>query len=645
MKSRISESGPSRLLGVAATALLVSAGAARSATYDLKADAVNVTMPGGEVVAMWGFGPNPGSVTVPGPALVVPPGDSTLTINLTNDLPTEPVSIVLPGQAMPVDCTTGTLLPPAFFYDAGLPGDPTAVPPVPATPPRRRVRSFTAEAAPGGTQCYQWNGLTPGTYFYQSGTHPGVQVQMGLYGAASVQPAVGEVYPGVAYADEVILVLSELDPAVHAAVASGNYGPGLAVTSPVNYHPKYFLVNGVPYAPGSSIAAGNAGDEILVRFLNAGLRTHSMALFPPTPSTGGVPATYFTILAEDGKPYPYTRQGYSVYLPAGKTIDALVAPSAPGKYMLQDRTLHVTNGNAVGDAGLQAALVIGGSAVPVADNDYYTMTGNTTLTIPAPGVLGNDSGPGPMTAVLVTSTTHGSLSLASDGSFSYTPNSGYAGNDVFSYKANNGTDSNVAQVTITVSLPPVAMADSYSLPNGTTLNVAAPGILGNDSSPSGKPLTAALGAGTANGTLTLSANGSFTYVSTSNTAPSDSFTYTASDGTSTSAPATVTLTLTGHPAPVARDDTFSAPKRTGNSYTPVVLNVWANDTVTGPGVTLVSTTLKSKPSRGGTATVNPNGTISYTPKKNFVGSDVFTYTVTDSLNAVSNIARVTVNVQ
>jgi VCBS repeat-containing protein len=203
----------------------------------------------------------------------------------------------------------------------------------------------------------------------------------------------------------------------------------------------------------------------------------------------------------------------------------------------------------------------------------------------------------------------------------------------------------VAQVTITVSLPPVARADAYSLPNGTTLTVAAPGVLGNDSSPSGKPLTAAPGTSPAFGTLTLNANGSVTYVSTSNTAASDSFTYTASDGSSTSAPATVTLTLTGHPAPVARDDTFSAPKKTGNTYTPVVLNVRANDLVTGPGVTIVTTTLRSQPSRGGTATVNANGTVSYTPKKGFTGSDVFTYTITDSLGAVSNIARVTVNVR
>ena len=109
-----------------------------------------------------------------------------------------------------------------------------------------RVRSFAAEAAPGGgTAHYTWPNLRGGTYLYQSGTQPQVQVQMGLYGACTKDYAAGQAYSGVPYTTDVMLLYSEVDPALHAAVVGGNYGPGKPVTSTMEYEPKYFLVNGV----------------------------------------------------------------------------------------------------------------------------------------------------------------------------------------------------------------------------------------------------------------------------------------------------------------------------------------------------------------------------------------------------------------
>ena len=89
--------------------------------------------------------------------------------------------------------------------------------------------------------------------------------------------------------------------------------------------------------------------------------------------------------------------------------------------------------------------------------------------------------------------------------------------------------------TITVSNvndAPVAVADSYTTAEDTTLTVAAPGVLGNDTDPdTGTTLTAVLDTNVASGTLTLNANGSFTYVPAANFNGADSFTYHASDGT------------------------------------------------------------------------------------------------------------------
>ena len=95
---------------------------------------------------------------------------------------------------------------------------------------------------------------------------------------------------------------------------------------------------------------------------------------------------------------------------------------------------------------------------PVADNDNYTTGFQSPITVDASvGVLNGDSdGDGdPISAILVNSPANGSLNyFNADGSFSYTPNSGFSGVDSFTYTANDGkSDSNVATVTIDVGEP------------------------------------------------------------------------------------------------------------------------------------------------------------------------------------------------
>ncbi len=92
-----------------------------------------------------------------------------------------------------------------------------------------------------------------------------------------------------------------------------------------------------------------------------------------------------------------------------------------------------------------------GNAAPVAVADAYYTAKNTAKVVAAPGVLGNDTDADfdPLTAVVVANVSHGSLALASNGGFTYTPTTGYNGPDSFTYKANDATaDSN----TVTVSL-------------------------------------------------------------------------------------------------------------------------------------------------------------------------------------------------
>jgi hypothetical protein len=98
---------------------------------------------------------------------------------------------------------------------------------------------------------------------------------------------------------------------------------------------------------------------------------------------------------------------------------------------------------------------------------------------------------------------------------------------------------------------PVAADDSYTTEEGTTLNVAAPGVLGNDTDAEGDPLTAVLDGGPANGSLTLNADGSFSYTPAAGFSGNDSFAYHANDGLADSNVAAVTITVTGLPISVA----------------------------------------------------------------------------------------------
>ncbi len=301
-----------RLLAGMLVTVTLTAATLKAAEVFLRADTTTLRMPDGTTVAMWGFakdsafGAMDGIVTVPGPTLTVMPGDPVLTIHLDNNLP-EPVSLVIPGQA---------------------------IVPSPVRMGNGRARSFTTETPPanGAPVTYTWNNLRPGTFLYQSGSHPAVQIQMGLYGCVRKDYAYGQTYPGVIFNTEVTLFYSEIDPALHHAVATGNYGPGQAMTSTVDFAPKYFLINGQSYTNGlAPVQAGNPGDAVMLHFLNAGLETHVPI----------VNNAYLRLIAEDGFQYPYPKDQYSVFLTACKTIDALVTFSTSGVLAIYDRRLNM----------------------------------------------------------------------------------------------------------------------------------------------------------------------------------------------------------------------------------------------------------------------------------------------------------------
>lgn len=357
-------------------ALGLAAGPALALDYYLAAKAFDMTMPDGATVSMWGYVEDPGGTcyaatdiaarlacidalptpTVPGPKLTVAPNESgnELRIFLSNGLP-EPTSIVIPGQEMPFTALNNN---GPTWLDGSTGPRPGA---------DARVRSFGREAPPnGGRQAYLWNDdranpFQPGTYVYHSGTHPQVQVQMGLYGAAARDSAAGEAYPGVSYAASHDLYYSEVDPVLHEAVATGAYGTPPAPTSTRYYSPKYFLLHGygidglpidvsIDPANADCIAAGAEGDRVLLRLYNAGLRELAPMLI------GG----HFDLVAEGGRAYGVAKRQYQTLLMPGSTRDLVFTPDDGGTFPLIERRLSLTDG-AEPNGGMQTCLAVAGA--------------------------------------------------------------------------------------------------------------------------------------------------------------------------------------------------------------------------------------------------------------------------------------------
>ncbi|MBA6392434.1 tandem-95 repeat protein, partial [Colwellia sp. BRX10-3] len=326
-------------------------------------------------------------------------------------------------------------------------------------------------------------------------------------------------------------------------------------------------------------------------------------------------------------------------------------------------TYQVSDGNggiAQGNVTLTVSAV---NDIPVAVADAYSVNEDIVLNIlatDANNLLNNDSDVDGdnLTVSLVTGTSNGTLSLNSDGAFSYTPNLNFNSTDSFIYQVSDGNGGTAqASVTLTVNAVndmPLALDDSYSFAEDFTwVRAVTDGdqLLSNDTDADGDVLTVNTTpvSGVSNGTLTLNSDGSFTYIPDADFFSQDSFTYEISDGKGGTAQASVTLIVNAvNDIPVVVSNT--------KSFTfdeDITLSKLATDAdnllsgasdVEGDSLTV---TLDSGVTNNGSLTVNNDGSFQYIPNLNINGidADTFTYQVSDGNGGVSETITVALNIQ
>jgi len=259
--------------------------------------------------------------------------------------------------------------------------------------------------------------------------------------------------------------------------------------------------------------------------------------------TAGQQVGFSISLGDDGALFSIARSGSTTGVPASYAGGAGFADSGlDGNTGTRDANFFI-----VGTIqGLEPDA-------PRSTHDVYGVNEGNVLTVSAPGVLANDGDPNgePLAAYLTTAPVNGELTLNTNGSFTYTPNENFSGEDRFTYTAYNGLLYGVAatsSITVT-NLPdaPTAVADAYLATTNRTLSIPAPGVLRNDTDPDGESMSTIKVSDPMHGILTLNPDGSFTYIPDSSYAGTDSFEYRISDGVLESAIVTVSLNVASQP--------------------------------------------------------------------------------------------------
>jgi len=308
---------------------------------------------------------------------------------------------------------------------------------------------------------------------------------------------------------------------------------------------------------GSALDLGTAGPDPAsgYGFADALAAAGLLASLPPPPAPPTAVADAFTLQAVSSASFAAPGVLANDADPAGLPLTArLLSGTAHGLLALQPDggfsytpdagyagadafVYQASNGGAASSPAAVSLTVTAPPPPPpppTAADDAWAGAEDAPLAIAAPGVLGNDADPAglPLLALLVSGPAHGTLALASDGSFTYQPAPNWSGTDGFSYQAWNGSAaSGVATVTLTVAAvndPPLAADDVASTARNTSVVV---NVVANDTDVDGSvvPGTVTLVAAPRSGKATVRSSGAVLYTPNRRFIGSDSFTYTVRD--------------------------------------------------------------------------------------------------------------------
>ncbi|MEV4345599.1 Ig-like domain-containing protein [Actinoplanes sp. NPDC049596] len=332
------------------------------------------------------------------------------------------------------------------------------------------------------------------------------------------------------------------------------------------------------------------------------------------------------------------------------------------------------------------------NAAPVAEDDSFTVRPAVDTVL---NVLANDHDPNtgqPLAVSSVGAAAEGTAALAPDGTVTYRADADSPGTDTFTYVLTDDWGrTDTATVTLTVDWPPTAVDDEATTSYRTPVEIA---VLANDTDPEGRPLTVAATGPTTRGTATILPSGQIRYVPAAGYSGPETFTYAVRDPAGnqatahitvtvrrpTPAPAPTTTTPTSPPSPTSTATPSSSPTGPPSSptglpsdpasgspgsptpgspstpgepatpYKPLVPDrVAAAEPGRPVGIPLPATDKNGRPVQvhaigqpaHGTAVLNADGTVTYTPAPGFAGVDSFTYEVVD---ANGNIATATITV-
>ncbi len=279
------------------------------------------------------------------------------------------------------------------------------------------------------------------------------------------------------------------------------------------------------------------------------------------------------------------------------------------------------------------------NAAPSAVDDNVITNEDTAITF---NVLTNDldgDGDG-LTVTGNGDPTYGTLSFASPGSFTYTPDPGeHVGSDSFTYNVSDGIDGSTATVNIIVTPvndPPESISGEAETPEETAVTI----VVATDIDST--VLTATCTSVPSGGSIVDNGDGSITFTPPLNFNGGVTITCSVVDdqGAATATSAVVTVGVTPvNDAPVAVVDTGEIDQDLN-----VLIDVLSNDTdieFDTLSVSLAAVTGSVSPANG--SAVVEGTSIRYTPNPTFSGTDSFTYRAFDG-DAYSNLAIVTVNV-